>query len=327
VHVIDGEINLGPVSAHIDAERRLRHMQHHTAQHLLTQCLLQVTGYETVSANINGYTPSTLDLVAPQVAKADLDRADLMANQLMYENRLVKTYFVTPEELKSIPLRRPPKVRENIRIVEIDSFDYSPCGGTHVERTGSIGLLKVLKTERQNDKLRVHFIAGIQAMQVFHQMYDRLNAIASQQSTSWQDIPDLFERQAEQLNTLQKDLKALRAQNAKYEAFELAAKAEAHGIFKLVRATFDNRPMSELRLMGDLLKNEVDLVALLTSFDGQKVSLLITCGDQSGFDARQLLSQQLSHLNGRGGGDAHLAQGGGSATEEQYQLFLEQLDL
>src|SRR4030042_3538542 len=58
VHVVEGEVKLGPVRACINAERRLRHMQHHTAQHLLTQCLLRQTGYETVSANIKGYSSS-----------------------------------------------------------------------------------------------------------------------------------------------------------------------------------------------------------------------------------------------------------------------------
>ena len=133
-----------------------------------------------------------------------------MANQIIYEDRVVKTYFVSPEELKSIPLRRPPKVTENIRIVEIDAYDYSPCGGTHVLHTGSIGLVKVVKAERQNDKMRVYFIAGLQAMEVFHQMYDALTGLANKMSISWQDIPDVVSKQAEQLSAVQKELQALR---------------------------------------------------------------------------------------------------------------------
>ena len=327
VHVVEGEMSLGAVIGHIDAERRLRHMQHHTAQHLLTQCLLQVTGFETVSANINGYTPSTLDLLASQVSKPELDRAEQLANQVIYENRLVKTYIVTPEELGAIALRRPPKVNETIRIVEIDAFDFSPCGGTHIARTGSIGLVKVLKTERQNDRLRVHFIAGWQAMNMFHQMYDTLTTTASQLSMGWQEIPELVSKQTEQLSTLQKDLQALRTQSTRYEALELSAMAEARGAIRLVKASFEQRPAVELRMLAEQLKKVHDLVAFLVSFDGQKVSLLVTCGEGTGREARQLLSQQITHLNGRGGGDARLAQGGGSATEEQYQQFVQQLDL
>ncbi|MGE5123017.1 MAG: alanyl-tRNA editing protein [Acidobacteriaceae bacterium] len=327
VHVVEGEVELGPITARIDAERRLRHMQHHTAQHLLTQCLLQVTGFDTVSANIKGYTPSTLDITATQVGKSELDQAELLANQIIYENRLVKTYNVTPEELTSIPLRRPPKVSENIRIVEIDAFDFSPCGGTHVSRTGSIGLVKVLKAERLNDRLRVYFIAGWQAMQMFQQMHDSLTATAGQLSMSWQGIPELVSKQAEQLAALQKDLQVLRSQSARYEALELAANSEPRGQIRLSRAIFERRPVVELRMLAEQLKNMPGLVAFLASFDGQKVSLLVTCGENTGQDARQLLIKQLSQLNGRGGGDAHLAQGGGPATEEQYQQLRRQLDL
>lgn len=327
VHVVEGEVHLGSVQAHIDAERRLRHMQHHTAQHLLTQCILRQTGYETVSANINGYSPSTLDVVAAQITKTDLEQAELQANQIIYADTLVKTYYVKPEELQSIPLRRPPKVTDNIRIVEIDGYDYSPCGGTHVLRTGSIGLVKVLKTERQNDKLRVYFIAGLQALEVFRQMYNALIGLANQMSISWQDIPEVIRKQVEQLGVLQKELQSLRQASVKSEARELATGAEEHAGVKLVRASFEGRPMIELRLLAEELKKMAVVIAYLISYDGQKVSLIVTCGEGSGKDARQLLSRQLTLINGRGGGDARLAQGGGVASEEQYRTFLRQVSL
>ncbi len=327
VHVVEGEVSLGRVKASIDAERRLRHMQHHTAQHLLTQCILRQTGYETVSANINGYSPSTLDIVASKIDKSDLDQAELMANQIIYEDRLVKTYFVSPEGLKSIPLRRPPKVTENIRIVEIDSYDYSPCGGTHILRTGSIGLVKVLKAERQNDKMRINFISGLQAMEVFHDMYDALTGLANKMTISWQDIPEVVSRQSEQLSTIQKELLVLRQASVKYEARQLVDEAEARAGIRIVKVGYEGRPVSELRLLGDELKKISGVVAFLSSYDGQKVSLIVTCGEGTGKDSRQLLLAQLTRISGRGGGDAILAQGGGVATAEQYRTFLQQIDL
>jgi alanyl-tRNA synthetase len=327
VHVLEADQPMGPVHACVDAERRLRHMQHHTAQHLLTQCILRQTGYETISANINGYTPSTLDIMAPEISKFDLDQAELMANGIIYENKLVKTYFVTPDELRSLPLRRPPKVTENIRIVEINGYDYSPCGGTHVLRTGSIGLIKVLKTERQNEKQRVYFIAGLQALDVFHHMYDAFNGLANQMSIAWQDIPEVVGKQVEQLGLLQKEFQSLRQASIRYEAHELVSTAEKADGVKLVRASFENRPVGELRLLAEALKKVVGVVAYLTSFDGRKVSLIITCGEGSGKDARQLLNRHLALINGRGGGDATLAQGGGLMTEDQYDTFLQYIDL
>ena len=325
VHVIEGEVGAGEVHASIDAVRRLRHMQHHTAQHLLTQCILRQTGYETVSANINGYSPSTLDIVAPQITNDDLDQAESLANQIIYENRPVKTYFVNPEQLKSIPLRRPPKVTENIRIVEIDGFDFSPCGGTHVLQTGSIGLVKVLKAERQNDKQRIYFIAGWQALEIYRQMYDSLAGVSAQMSIAWQDIPEMVNRQSVQLSGLQKELQSLRQASVRYEARELVESAEDLQGIKLVRATLPNRPVGELRLLAEELKKIPQVVSYLASYDGQKISLIVTCADNTNQDARQLLLHQLVPIQGRGGGDARLAQGGGVASQEQFDLFLKQV--
>ena len=327
VHVVEGEVNLGSVQAYIDAERRLRHMQHHTAQHLLTQCILRQTGYETVSANINGYSPSTLDVVTTQISKTELEQAELQANQIIYEDRLVKTYVISPQELQTIPLRRPPKVNENIRIVEIDAYDYSPCGGTHVLRTGSIGLVKVLKAERQNDRLRVYFIAGMQALEQFSQMFDALTGLANRMSINWQDIPPVVSKLADQLGMLQKELQTFRQASVKNEARVLVTEAEDHAGVKLIRASFESRPMVELRLLAEELKNMAGVIAFLTSYDGQKVSLIVTCGEGSSKDARHLLNRQLTLINGRGGGDAKLAQGGGVATVEQFHTFLQRVDL
>jgi alanyl-tRNA synthetase len=327
VHIVEGELGSGPVKVRIDADRRLRHMQHHTAQHLLTQCLLRQTGYETVSANINGNSPSTLDIVASKLGKSDLEQAEITANRIIYEDRIVKTYFVTPNELQSIPLRRPPKVTENIRIVEIDGYDYSPCGGTHVLHTGSIGLVKVLKTERQNDKLRVYFIAGLQAFEVFSQMYDSFSSLSNQMSMNWQDIPAVMIKQTEQLSTLQKDLQAIKQASVKYEARDVVDRADRQSGFKLVRESYEGRPVSELRLLADELKLIPDLVSFLATYDGQKVSLIVTCGEAVGKDARQLLSRQLALIQGRGGGDARFAQGGGVANNEEFHTFLNQIDM
>jgi alanyl-tRNA synthetase len=185
----------------------------------------------------------------------------------------------------------------------------------------------VLKAERQNDKLRVYFTAGLQALEVFSQMFAVLTGLANQMTISWQDIPQVVSKQADQLGMLQKELQALRQASIKNEALGLIAEAEDNAGVRLVRASFESRPITELRLLAEQLKTVPGVIAFLTAYDGQKVSLIVTCGDGSGKDARQLLTLLLTPINGRGGGDARLAQGGGVATEEQYRTFLQQLSL
>lgn len=104
-------------------------------------------------------------------------------------------------------------------------------------------------------------------------------------------------------------------------------KSQNFALASTLFAGFENRPMNELRLLGGELKKLTGVVAYIFSFDGQKISLIVSCGEGIGKDARQLLNEQLAKIGGRGGGDARLAQGGGVATQEQYRTFLQQVDL
>jgi len=323
IHVLDRDIQLGSALARINPDRRLRHMQHHTAQHLLTQCFLRLFDLETESAHINGYLPSTLDLPLTALQKHELDRAEDLANQMIYEDRPVKSYFVTPEEFQRLPLRRAPSVTENIRIVEIDSYDYTPCGGTHCPTTGMIGVIKILKTERQNDKTRVVFIAGRQALEYFREYQDVVTGLAGQLSVHPRDILTTIERQTELLRSAQKALQELRLEQIALEAREMAQAGEAAGPCRVILATFDRRPADELRVLGGEFRKMSRMIAVLSTYDGQKVSLVVACSEDAGVSAHELLSRLLASIGGRGGGDRTVAQGGGPATESQFRVLVE----
>jgi len=363
VHVLAGELTPGEaspgdaspgepgisrtVTGRIDASRRLRHMQHHTAQHLLSQCFLRLLGLESISANINGDSPSTVDIQLPldsaqaELTRADLDRVEDLANQVIYEDRLVKRYTVTPEQLQALPLRRPPKVSEAIRIVEIDGLDYTPCGGTHCASTGMIGVVKLLKAERQNEKggqaqiktirsARIVFIAGLQALAYFRAYQEIVLSLANQMSTHPQDVLNGYKRQVEQLKEAQRGLQGLRQEKLVFEAQRLAEHGEIYHSpaesrsYRLALAVFEQRPVSELRVMADELKRLGDVCSVLATYDGQKLSLLTVCPQGSPLAARDLLTRLLKSVGGRGGGDARLAQGGGTAQRGQVDELIGQ---
>jgi len=323
VHVVDQDVPAGPLQARIDPLRRLRAMQHHTAQHLLSQCFLRLFGLETLSANINVDTPSTVDFAYTELSPEQLRQVEELANQVVYENRVVKSYYVAPEDIARVPLRRPPKVSENIRIIEIDGYDHSACGGTHVPQTGMIGLVKILRTERQNEKTRVHFIAGWQALETFQAYHAILGSLAGQLNVGLAELPQAVQRQAELLRAAQKELQGLRLEHLGWEARTLAEQAVPCGERRGVVSSFENRPVSELRALADAMHGMPGIAAVLAGYDGQKLSLVAACTPQSGLDARQLLQTLLAEVGGRGGGDAQIAQGGGSASPEQLQALLE----
>jgi alanyl-tRNA synthetase len=296
-------------------------MQHHTAQHLLSGCFQQELDLETLSSGIQGYAPTTIDLPDTELSRADLDRIEDRANQIIFENRAVKSYFIPSEQVASIPLRRPPKVTGGIRIVEIDGFDYSACGATHCPQTGMIGVIKIIRTERINQKLRIHFVAGEQALEYFRQYREIATTLAADLSAHPRDVVELIRKQADQLQAAEKELRQLRLAYSAFEAQDLLASAEMIGTRKVITKIFENRPVNEIRALGNEFKEQAGVVALLATFDGQKLVLVATCGADTGLSARELLNQQLSVIGGRGGGDDQIAQGGGAANLEQVADF------
>jgi alanyl-tRNA synthetase len=323
VHVVDRALPPGEYPARIDRERRVRAMQHHTGQHILSASFLEVAQIESISANINGENPSTIDLEAGEVASDVLRKAEAFANGILFENRVVKSYYVSDDEVVHIPFRKPPKVSGRIRVVEVDGFDITPCGGTHCLSTGMVGLIKIVKTERVNQKLRVHFVAGRQALDYFNAYQDISQQAAAMLETGVDGLPLALERKLEQLANSQTELETLRAGLLAAEADRLAASAEIVGPLRLVTALYRDRAGSDLRQLGMKLRDLPGMVALLASFDGEKLSLVTACARDSGVDARELLKQHLAPFNGRGGGDPSLAQGGGAVDEADLNELFE----
>ncbi len=323
------EQDIGPagvgtkVTAKIDEPRRVGHMQHHSAQHILSCALEQVLALETVSAKISADRPSTIDLQAKSISRAEMERVEALANRILFENRPIKTYFITDDELERIPFRRPPKVKGKIRVVEVLDFDYSACGGTHCPTTGMVGLIKVIKQERQNKKVRLYFVAGGQALRYFQSYHDIIGGLSRHFNTAPEAVLQAVTRQTEQLGQAQRQLKTLRAEMLRLEAQALVGQAEVVGAVRLVMVMFQNRSLNELRALAKLLQKEDKLIVLLAGYAGQKVGLVVSCGAATGVSAAALLAKQLVPIGGRGGGDTRLAQGGGQATLEQVETFWE----
>jgi len=317
IHILDSDIPLGPSRAQIDAERRMRHMQHHSGQHLLSQCFHRLLDLETLSAHIGGQTPSNIDLPDVPINTIELKEVETLANKIIYENRAIKNYIVTSENIHDLPLRRPPKVSGAVRVIEIDGFDYSACGGTHCLQTGMIGILKILKLERQNQKARVYFSAGQHALDIFYKDHEIVTQLANQLSVHTEDVIDTVRHQTEELKSTKKFLQKLQREHLIFEARELAAQAKTISAQRVVLGFFKSRPTSELRILAGELKKTPHLIALLATHDGNKISVLATCAADTGISARKLLNKQLSIIGGRGGGDDQIAQGGGMANDEQ----------
>ncbi len=181
VHVIQGDIDLIPgqkVRLSVNRARRLDHTQQHSAQHLLSANLLRIKNAPTRSFHL-GAEYSTIDIDIPALDTADADFIEAEANRMIAENFAYRKYVCTYEEALSFPLRRqPPEGEKEIRIIEIDGFDFTPCCGTHVDGALEIQLLKIMRYEKYKGMTRVYFVAGLRAYEYLAKVHRDMETLA-----------------------------------------------------------------------------------------------------------------------------------------------------
>ncbi len=180
-HVLPTPLEPGPAQCRLDWKRRLDHMQQHTGQHLLSAVFLAEYGYHTESFHL-GADYSSIDISTARLPEAEQIRVEDVANDLIFRNLKIDIYSATPTELQRLPVRKLPDLAGDLRIVEIDRYDYSPCSGTHLSGTGQIGLLKLLRAENYKGMTRVHFLCGGRARQDYrfkHETCTELGALLS----------------------------------------------------------------------------------------------------------------------------------------------------
>src|ERR1700722_1092028 len=160
--IVEGEPAAGAARGTIDPGRRRGPMAPHTAQHPLSRALVDVARAETVSSRL-GASSCTID-VEGALDEGLRSRAEDLVNSIVTDDGVVRQLFPTAEELPKLPLRRAPKVDKGIRVIDIDGFDMSPCGGTHCARTGQIGAVRIVGLERYKGGWRVTFHGGRRAL-------------------------------------------------------------------------------------------------------------------------------------------------------------------
>jgi alanyl-tRNA synthetase len=141
-HVVSGSLKLGDVvSGEIDWARRFDHMQQHTGQHVLSAAFDRLFAVRTESFHM-GQLSSTIDL-AREVSAAEVAKAEDDANRIVWEDRAVAIRFATAEEAAAMGMRKESARTGTLRLIDVQDYDLSACGGTHVERTGAIGLIAI----------------------------------------------------------------------------------------------------------------------------------------------------------------------------------------
>jgi alanyl-tRNA synthetase len=315
VHFVSAPLNVGAeVRGDIDAGRRLDHMQQHTGQHILSAAFDRLFGVRTVSFHMGSET-STVDL-AREVTAAEIAAAEDEANRVVWEDRPVTVRFATDEEARALPLRKESGRTGTLRLVEVQDFDLSACGGTHVPRTGVIGLIAVAGAERFKGGTRLAFVCGNRALRSHRVLRDIVGAAMKTLSAGAAEVPAFVERLQADLKDAGKTTRRLQETLATYRAAELRGTAETIGRHLAVLRSEPDLDAAGLKNLATALVGGTAVVAALVG-SGTPAPLVIARGPEADVDAAAILKAVTGSLGGRGGGSRDVAQGGIPAAGEQ----------
>ena len=232
---------------------------------------------------------------------ADVGRAEDEANRVVWANRSVTIRFADADEAARLPLRKE-SLREGVlRLIEVEDFDLSACGGTHVSRTGEIGIIAVGSTERFRGGSRIEFFCGGRALRSHRGLRDIVSASTKAASAGPAELPAAFERLQSEVKELKRTAKDLHSRLATHEADALASRAESIGPIRFTFAAIDGSDANSLKQIATAIVTRPGHAAVVLSAPPPAFVVVARSTDVS-LDAGALLKRMLVRFGGKGGG-------------------------
>ena len=223
----------------VDVARRREHSEQHTAQHLLSSVLLRLKTATTLSFHL-GERYSSIDLDIAPLEREEIDAVEDEVLRIIRDDYRVTTHLCPPEDAASFPLRKEPSVETGVlRVVEIDGLEYSACCGTHVGRSGELGLFRIIKVEKYKAGCRVHFLAGGRAFADYRRLAGLARGAALAAGTPEDDLATVVASSKDKLKALERSLDGARDAAATAEARACNASIPAGTVVFAESGSFD----------------------------------------------------------------------------------------
>ena len=307
----------------IDWKRRFDHMQQHSGQHILSAAFEKLWNAETVSFHL-GDEVCTLDIMKDDITPEEVKRGEVLANNVVLENKPIKTYFVNKEEVNKLNLRKIPPQKGDIRIVEIKDFDICACCGTHCGTTGEVGLIKILRWEKRGAKIRLDFICGKRSLKDYYWKNELIKNISNKLTIKDTELGETVERMLEERKETRKELREIKEKLQEYEAKKLIDETSIrdNGI-KIINKVFEEKKFQEVRGLVQKIINLDDSVVVLAGIKSKEegVKILFACSRALNYDMNKLIREAGKFIEGRGGGAPNFAQAGGKRVEGIHEAL------
>jgi alanyl-tRNA synthetase len=325
--VLSGEVRTGEAGfAEIDVTRRKAISRSHTATHLIHQTMRAFLGESATQAgSLNAPGRLRFDFHTPgAVSPAVLNDVEQQVNEVLLRDLEVHAFITSQEEARRLGAMAlfGEKYGDEVRVVEVGDYARELCGGTHVARSGQLGLVKILNESSIGSGVRrVEALVGIDAFGFLAKEHLLVSRLAELFRVPGDQVADRVEQTVTALRDAEKELEKMRAQMVLGGASALAAQAaDLRGIAYVGTEAPEGAAVNDVRTLAQEVRGKIDnarpaVVAVASRANG-KASLIVAVNSAAkgrGLSASDLVKGALS---GRGGGNADLAQGGGVPADQ-----------
>jgi len=310
IHLCDAPLAEGTtVDGTIDWERRFDHMQQHSGEHIVSGLVHGKYGYHNVGFHMGEHLV-TIDFDGP-LTWEQLMEVEQQANAIIWENRPVKVWYPSPEELPNVAYRSKKRIPWPVRIVEFPGADICACCGTQVKHTGEIGLVKFVSCIKFKEGVRIEMASGKRAMELYRNIFEQNRQVSQVFSAKILETGAAAQKISEQL--AQEKFRATGLQRKVFEAI-----ASSYAGKPLALHFEDGRAPGQVRELADTIAKTAQTAVVCSGSDeaGYTVCILSEV-----LDVRALGREVNEKLLGRGGGKPGSYQGSVKATRTQIETF------
>ena len=318
-HSSDKLLEIGSkVECKINFEHRFQNMQIHTGEHILSGIIQELFNIRNVGFH-TGSDFNTIDL-EKELSDEQVKLAELRANEAVWKNEKVKSYFPSKEELANLKPRKMPVTDKPIKMIEVGTTDLCACCGTHVAYTAEVGIVKIIRHERYKGGTRITFLCGKQALKDYDSKNDVLKEVTAVLSLKYDEI----------LNGINKLKVELIGEKTKYsellskfmlnEANLLYEKAKNVGKNRIIVEFEDEISTRDIAKLSSNITAKNNSIAILFKTDFDSIKYVVSASDDSDFNCRDFVSKLNKEFNGKGGGKFLFCQGSINKCKKNFLI-------
>lgn len=282
----------------LDWDRRFDFMQQHTGQHILSHSFLEILNAHTKSAHL-GEEKDTIDIDIKELDWNNISVVENLANEIIIQAHTIRYHFFNNIEECKFKLRKKPVVECNIRIVEIENVDSTPCGGTHCRNTFEVGLIKVIGFEKYKGGYRIEFVCGKRAYTDYHNRLLLINSLRNELSSKSKDILLSVKRLKDSELDLKRKLSNLKKNYLRLHAELLIKDEKVRNDNELV-CILEEYELDELKYLASVIVGKISKIVVLLGKQQNYIAIVIAKADDVSVDIEDRYKSVLNKYGWKG---------------------------